>query len=133
MHNALVDEVATDVVPVDPVVPVVEGKDEEDEDDGEVGLWLLPHPTKPTATTDPMKESTSRRLNGNWLLLSMTPAEVQSAGHHDTPHIHSRSTSPTDAGTRAAVHSPGTFVTLSSQFYFRACAIPASTSGAITA
>jgi hypothetical protein len=103
VHNALVDEVATDVVPVDPVVPVVEDEDEEDEDDGEVGFGLLPHPTKPTATTDPMKESTSRRLNGSWLLLSMTPAEVQSTGHHQMPHIQSRSTSPMDARPRAAV------------------------------
>ena len=60
----MVEPVDTDVL-VDPVVPVEADEDEEDdEDEGEVGFWLLPHPTKPTATTDPIKDRTSRRLKG---------------------------------------------------------------------
>jgi hypothetical protein len=44
--------------------PVEADEDEDAEADGEVGFGLLPHPTKPTATTDPMNERTSRRLKG---------------------------------------------------------------------
>ena len=62
MHSEFVEPVRTDeFVEVD--VPD-EAEDDEDEDEGDVGLWLLPHPTKPTATTDPMKDRTSRRLKG---------------------------------------------------------------------
>lgn len=64
VHSAFVDPVETPVA-ADVEVPVEVPEVDEDEDEGEVGLWLLPHPTKPTATTDPMKESTSRRLNGD--------------------------------------------------------------------
>jgi hypothetical protein len=64
VHSALVDPVDTPVA-ADVEVLVEVPEVDEDEDEGEVGLWLLPHPTKPTATTDPMKESTSRRLNGD--------------------------------------------------------------------
>ena len=65
VHSALVDPVDTAVpVEVDVPVEVPEVDEDEDEDEGDVGLWL-PHPTKPTATTDPMNERTSRRLNGD--------------------------------------------------------------------
>ena len=63
VHSAFVDPLETPVA-VDVEVPVEVPEVDEDEDEGEVGFWLLPHPTKPTATTDPIKESTSRRLNG---------------------------------------------------------------------
>lgn len=63
VHNPFVDPVDTEVPLVVEGV-LVEAADEEDEADGEVGVGLLPHPTKPTATTEPMKERTSRRLNG---------------------------------------------------------------------
>jgi hypothetical protein len=67
VHNAFVDAVDTEVPLVVEDVPAEADPDEDDEDDeadGEVGFALLPHPTKPTATTDPMKERTSRRLKG---------------------------------------------------------------------
>jgi hypothetical protein len=64
VHSAFVDPVDTEVPPVAEDVPVEADEDEDDEADGEVGFGLLPHPTKPTATTDPMNERTLRRLKG---------------------------------------------------------------------
>jgi hypothetical protein len=62
VHKAFVDAIDTEVPPAVEDVPVEADEDEDDEADGEVGFWLLPHPTKPTATTDPMNDRTSRRL-----------------------------------------------------------------------
>jgi hypothetical protein len=79
VHYPFVDAVDT-VVPL--VVEVVieepdevEADEDEEEADGDVGFGLLPHPTKPTATTEPMNERTSRRLKGELScpLLMATP------------------------------------------------------------
>ena len=78
MHNAFVDAVDTEVPLVVEDVPVEADEDEDDEADGEVGFALLPHPTKPTATTEPMKERTSRRLKGELSrLLFMAPPDCK--------------------------------------------------------
>ena len=63
VHNPFVDPVDT-VVPLVVEVVLAEADEDEDEADGEVGFGLLPHPTKPTATTEPINERTSRRLKG---------------------------------------------------------------------
>jgi hypothetical protein len=75
VHNAFVDAVDTEVPPAVEDVPVEADEGEDDEADGEVGFELLPHPTKPTATTEPMNERTSRRLKGefSWPLFMATP------------------------------------------------------------
>ena len=64
VHNAFVEPVDTEVALAVDDAPVEADEDEDVEAEGEVGFGLLPHPTKPTATTDPMNERTSRRLKG---------------------------------------------------------------------
>ena len=63
VHNPFVDAVDT-VVPLVVEVVLAEADEDGEEADGEVGFGLLPHPTKPTATTEPINERTSRRLKG---------------------------------------------------------------------